>query len=63
MVSLKAIGISFSPEDFGTGYSSLAYLKQLPLDQLKIDQSFIKEILNDNNDAVIAKTIIALANS
>tara|TARA_R110001599_G_scaffold353869_1_gene601201 strand:+ start:9593 stop:11644 length:2052 start_codon:yes stop_codon:yes gene_type:complete len=63
MMALKAIGISFSLDDFGTGFSSLAYLKQLPLDQLKIDQSFVKDILTNSNDAVIAKTIIALANS
>ncbi len=61
MQALKKIGIKISIDDFGTGYSSLAYLKQLPLDQLKIDQSFVKDIPADNNDAIIVETIINMA--
>ena len=60
MNALKSRGVGFSLDDFGTGYSSLTYLRRLPLDQLKIDQSFVRDLLVDQDDAVIARTIITL---
>jgi len=61
MKSLKAFGIGFSIDDFGTGYSSLAYLKQLPIEALKIDRSFVLDVTKDSNDAILVETIIVMA--
>jgi diguanylate cyclase (GGDEF)-like protein/PAS domain S-box-containing protein len=63
MNAIRAMGIGFSLDDFGTGYSSLSYLKRLPLYQLKIDQSFVKHLQVDLNDAVIARAIVKLGQS
>ena len=61
MSALERFGVGFSMDDFGTGYSSLSYLTRLPLDQLKIDQSFVRHLPDSRTDAVVAQSIISLA--
>jgi len=63
IIALKDLGVRFALDDFGTGYSSLAYLRQLPVDQLKIDKAFVRDVLTNPHDAAIACVIVTLGSS